>query len=139
MRKLFIFAAVFLSGCASIVSGDNQPLSVVTMHNGKAVSGANCSLTNDEGTWYVTTPGSATVSRSGEALVVTCEKEGFEPGIATVESSTKAMAFGNILLGGVVGAAVDASTGAAFDYPASITVLMGETTTIEVVHEQGDE
>jgi hypothetical protein len=40
------------------------------------------------------------------------------------------MAFGNILLGGVIGAAVDVGTGAAYDYPSLITVLMGKTTTV---------
>ncbi len=32
---------------------------------------------------------------------------------------------------GVIGAAVDAGTGAAFDYPATIRVQMGEETVIE--------
>ncbi len=38
---------------------------------------------------------------------------------------------GNILPKGVIGAAVDAGTGAAFDYPATIRVQMGEETVIE--------
>ncbi len=121
----------FLTGCASIVSGDNQPISIVTIHEGESVSGASCTIKNDEGTWFVESPGSTTVSRSGETLTVVCEKDGYESGIATVESTTKPMAFGNIIFGGIVGAAVDAGTGAAFDYPASIQVIMGTETTIK--------
>jgi hypothetical protein len=34
------------------------------------------------------------------------------------------MAFGNILFGGLIGVGVDMSTGAAYDYPALITVPM---------------
>ena len=139
MRKTFplfaIFLALSLSGCASIVSGDNQTVSITALYEGKSVTGAMCTANNDEGTWYVTTPGSIILSRSGEALVVVCEKEGYDAGIVTVESSTKPMAFGNILFGGIIGAAVDAGTGAAFDYPQSITILMGETTKVEVVTE----
>lgn len=75
----------------------------------------------------MTTPGSATVSRSYNELSVRCEKDGVDPGIQTVKSSTKGMAFGNVLFGGVVGAGVDMATGAAYDYPALITVEMGET------------
>lgn len=120
------------SGCASIVSGHNQSISVETRSKqGQAVMSANCKLTNNKGTWFVTSPGSVTVSRSFEDLLVNCEKENQMPGLASVKSSTKAMAFGNIIFGGVIGAGVDVATGAAYDYPTMITVLMGETIGIE--------
>lgn len=118
------------TGCASIVNGTNQPLSVETRAKGAAVAGASCQLTNDKGTWYVTTPGSVTIHRSGEDLSVKCEKDGAQPGIAAVKSSTKGMAFGNILFGGPIGAGVDIANGSAFDYPGLIQVEMGQTTTI---------
>jgi len=115
-----------LGGCASIISGDLQPISVVTVdETGTGVQGASCMLTNDEGTWYVNTPGSATVGRSGEALTIICTKDGHKTGSLTVESGVKAMAFGNLLFGGIIGGAVDAGTGAAFDYPTSMQVTMG--------------
>lgn len=38
-----------------------------------------------------------------------------------IEQSTKAMAAGNIIFGGIIGAGVDVATGAAYDYPAVIT------------------
>jgi len=120
------------SGCASIVSGHNQSVSVETRSKqGQAVMSANCKLSNNKGTWFVTSPGSVTVSRSFEDLLVNCEKENQEPGLATVKSSTKAMAFGNIIFGGVIGAGVDVATGAAYDYPTMITVLMGEKISID--------
>jgi hypothetical protein len=34
------------------------------------------------------------------------------------------MAFGNIIAGGIIGAGVDIHTGAAYDYPVSISVLL---------------
>ena len=44
-------AATFtFTGCASIVSGNNQSLSVTTQKNGTDVAGAKCSLVNDKGT-----------------------------------------------------------------------------------------
>lgn len=46
----------------------------------------------------------------------------------TIKSSAKGMAYGNILAGGIIGAAVDMGTGAAYDYPSLITVSMGLTT-----------
>lgn len=119
-------AAVTLSGCASIVTGHNQSLSVETRHKGQQVVGASCRLNNDKGTWFVTTPGSVVVRRSYDDLIVRCEKEPHEPGLVTVKSSTKGMAFGNILFGGIVGGAVDVASGAAYDYPSLITVEMGQ-------------
>lgn len=113
-----------LGGCASIVDGSNQSLSVDTTSQGKELAGAECALTNDKGKWFVTTPGTVTVHRSYDAMNVKCTDAGYEPAIATSASSTKAMAFGNILFGGLIGAGVDISTGAAYDYPALITVPM---------------
>jgi len=120
------------AGCASIVSGHNQSVSVETRSKeGQAVASANCKLTNNKGTWFVTSPGSVVVSRSFEDLLINCEKENQAPGVASVKSSTKAMAFGNIIFGGVIGAGVDVATGAAYDYPTMITVLMGDRITVE--------
>jgi uncharacterized protein YceK len=113
-------AISLLSGCASIVSGTNQSVTVDT----PGCAGASCKLTNDKGNWAVTTPGSVVVHRAYGALTVDCAKEGFPNGTTTVNSSTKGMAFGNILFGGLIGAGVDAGTGAAYDYPNSITVPM---------------
>jgi PDZ domain len=107
-----------LSGCASIVSGTNQPITV----DSPGCDGASCQLTNDKGTWYVKTPGSVIVSRAYGNLSVVCSKEGFGSANTSVASNTKAMAFGNILVGGVIGAGVDVATGAAYDYPVTISV-----------------
>jgi len=134
MKKLLLAVVIGLvsltTGCASIVTGQNQSLSVETRQKGKQVVGANCKLSNNKGIWYVITPGSTTVQRSYEDLAVRCEKDGIDPGIANVKSSTKAMAFGNIIFGGIIGAGVDMASGSAYDYPSLITVEMGETSLI---------
>jgi hypothetical protein len=123
---MFLITASLLGGCASIVNGQNQSLSVEARSDAGPVIGATCKLTNDRGEWFVTSPGSTTVHRSYGDLLVKCEKDPLPPGSAAVHSSTKGMAFGNILLGGFIGAGVDMSTGAAYDYPQLITVLMGQ-------------
>jgi hypothetical protein len=107
------FSYAVLTGCASIVTGQDQQVSVATPN----CPNAECTLTNPEGTYYLTTPGTVTVDKEYDDLVVSCKKEGVDPFIMQVSSSTKGMAFGNILLGGVIGAGVDMATGAAYDYP----------------------
>lgn len=118
-------ASLALGGCASIVSGHTQSVSVDTVDTVGQVSGAKCELTNNKGTWFVTSPGTTLVHRSFEDLAIRCESEKHEPGLANVKSTTKGMAFGNILFGGIIGAGIDVSTGAAYDYPTLITVQMG--------------
>jgi uncharacterized protein YceK len=122
---LAIAVAVLNSGCASIVNGQNQSLSVQARSKGDQVVDANCKLSNDKGVWYLKTPGSTTVRRSYENLAVLCEKPGLEAGLTSAKSSTKAMAFGNILFGGLIGVGVDTMSGAAYDYPDMIVVDMG--------------
>lgn len=117
-----------LSGCASIVSGTSQVVSVETLHKSGPVAGAMCRLENDKGVYYVTTPGTVTIHRAYGDLNVKCQKPNFGDGIAVVKSSTKGMMAGNILFGGFIGAGVDAASGAAYDYPALFQIMMGETT-----------
>jgi hypothetical protein len=117
-----------LGGCASIVDGSTQVVSVKSVQGGTDIIGANCTLSNNKGSWFMTTPNSAAVHRSIEDLAVTCTKDGFAPGTETVKSTTKAMAFGNILFGGLIGVGTDMATGAAYDYPQLITVTLPPAT-----------
>lgn len=118
-------ALLGLTGCASIVNGTNQVVSVQTMSPTGDVGGATCKLQNEKGVYYVTTPGTVTVHRAYGDMNVACEKAGFTPGLAKFKSSTKGMMAGNILFGGVIGAGVDAASGAAYDYPTLLQVMMG--------------
>ena len=108
-----------ISGCASIVNGQNQSLTVTT----PGCAGATCELTNDKGKWFISsTPGSVTVHRSYADLFVKCIKGGSPPVTKSIPSKTKGMAFGNILLGGIIGAGIDVANGAAYDYPNEISL-----------------
>lgn len=123
---VFPLAALF-AGCASVVSGTQQSVSVDAVSaSGSQIVGANCKLQNGDGTWFITTPGSTVVDRAYSDLVVTCEKSGAASASATARSSTKAIVFGNILLGGVLGAGLDVINGAAYEYPTPITVKFSE-------------
>jgi hypothetical protein len=44
-----------------------------------------------------------------------------------VKSTTKAMAFGNIIFGGLIGVGIDVGTGSAYDYPDLISVPMSSS------------
>jgi hypothetical protein len=121
LSSINIIASASMIGCASITTGTTQSVSVKT----GSVTDATCLLENNKGKWYVNkTPGTVTINRSFSDLSINCEKHGYPSAHKSVASSTKAMAFGNIVFGGVVGAGVDVVNGAAYNYPVEIDVPM---------------
>lgn len=117
----FVCAMSVLTGCATVTEGTTEPLSVVATCNGHPVTGAECKLANDKGTWYTHTPGSVVVHKSYQDLVATCSAQN-AAGNATFKSSSNGGVWGNVLAGGLIGYAVDRSNGAGFNYPTTLSV-----------------
>lgn len=126
MKNLcLIISALSLVGCASITGTTNQNVSVQTKEpTGMELQGATCELFNKKGKWFVTTPGTVGISRSNDDIQVSCTKEGYLQGKQGIVSDTKGMMFGNIIFGGGIGAIVDHNSGAAYEYPSVIQVVM---------------
>ena len=121
---LALSATALFSGCASIINGTQQSVSVVAkLSGGEPVIGAKCRLSNTKGEWFTDTPGSVTVHRSYGALTVDCDHPQ-STGTLEAKSTTKAMAFGNIIFGGAIGATIDIANGSAYDYPQLLVVPM---------------
>lgn len=111
-----------LSGaCSTIVEGTDQPVTVITDPPGAActVERAGVAIAVID-----PTPGAITVDKSRDTLAVTCEKVDHQTSAAVLSPDFQEMTFGNILFGGVIGVAIDASSGAMNKYPDSITILM---------------
>ena len=121
--------SIFATGCSTITgSGTSQSMSVQTyLADGQDVEGVKCEMNNDEGTWFVLTPGSAFVHRYNKDLQVVCKKTGIDVGTASIVSRTKGNMFGNIILGGGIGAIVDHNNGSAYEYPSLVKIFMGRT------------
>ena len=119
--------ALALPGCASITNSKMQAVSVNAIKDGDVIDGAKCTLMNDKGSWYTATPGSVTIQKSYSDMTVTCKKKGIPTGIVGITSKSNGGVWGNVLAGGLIGYAVDASSGAGFDYPTNINVEMGQT------------
>ena len=60
-------------------------------------------------------------------LKIKCGKEGQPLGAATAISRANGRMFGNILLGGGIGAIIDHNKGTAYNYPGWLQVTMGES------------
>ena len=123
---LGLVASAF-SGCATITKDSSQQVKIETYSkDNQAVMGVKCTAKNERGQWTTTSPNTVPVHRSGENLLVNCEKEGLQPGIATVISRANGSMFGNILFGGGIGAIIDHNKGTAYSYPDWIRVIMGD-------------
>jgi hypothetical protein len=112
-----------LVGCASISGQSVQPLSVATIYDNQEIAGMACTMTNDAGSWFVMSPGTATVHKSTGDLVIDCKKDALA-GNATIVSKSNTAVWGNIIFGGGIGYIVDRNSGAGFDYPNTVTVMM---------------
>jgi hypothetical protein len=122
MRMLAVGLTALLSaGCSTITTGTTQPVSIVTV----GVEGATCELTSPEvGTVTVVTPAQAVLPKSQHSVRVTCRKECYADGQGIINSTFEEMTAGNLLVGGVVGVAVDASSGAMNRYDNRVEVQM---------------
>ena len=122
--SIFILLVVIISGCASVTGSNSQSITVAAIcDSSKIVKGAMCTLVNDKGQWFVESPGSVLVQKSYNDLTVSC-KHRDSYGILAIKSSSNANIWGNVVAGGIIGAAVDSSTGAGFNYQPMITIQM---------------
>ena len=113
--------AMLASGCATIVEGSSDTVTVDTRP-----PGATCELKRDGQTiaFINPTPGAISVSKSKYDINVRCSKDEYEDAVGVVGSEFQAMTFGNILFGGLIGVAVDAGSGAMNEYPPIVTITM---------------
>jgi hypothetical protein len=121
---MFVFFTIGIAGCASITGSRNQPVTVTTTYKGQPITGAHCTLQNDKGMWTVSTPGSVTIQKAYGDLSLTCRKDPTHVGSNTFKSSHEGSVWGNVLVGGLIGYAVDSSSGAGFSYPQTMNVDM---------------
>src|SRR3990167_3236900 len=113
-------ALAILSGCASIVSDSQYPVSISS-----TPAGANFEVRNRAGQVIHSgiTPGSVTLKSGagyfkGETYTIAFRKEGFADQQTTLNSSLDGWYWGNIIFGGLIGMlAVDPATGAMYKLP----------------------
>jgi len=122
LKLLGVVSAVALTpGCASIVKGTTQSVTVNT-----DPAGATCVLSRDGQQVAVInpTPGTVTVDKARGTISVTCKKVGYQDAAGAMAASFQAMTFGNIISGGRIDGDPDQATGAMNEYPPMVTVTM---------------
>ena len=119
-QRLMLGGLVVLAGCATMVKGTSQQVSL----NTPGYPGTECTLkSKDFGTRKVVTPASFELPKSKHDIAVECRK-GCARGTGTIASNLEGMTAGNIVAGGVVGFGVDAATGAMNKYNENNQIAM---------------
>ena len=131
LPALLVCTSLF-GGCATITSNEMQTVTLNTLTSkGDRVDQTRCTLKNDKGSWTATSPGNVMVRRSAEDLNVECTKDGMSAGFLRAISRSAGSMWGNIILGGGIGAIIDHNKGTGYDYPNDLPVRMGESVTLD--------
>ncbi|MCX7377867.1 MAG: hypothetical protein NTY94_14160 [Alphaproteobacteria bacterium] len=120
-RLLLLLA---LPGCATIVHGTTQNLTVTTNP-----PGASCRLERDGVALAMANPTPATVriNKGRSDIIATCTLAGYDPTTYNHISEFGGGTFGNVIVGGLIGVAVDAASGANYPYPPEFVINLQPT------------
>jgi len=110
-----------LSGCATLLDEGTQEVNVRLFCAEKQLL-ASCSLKNDKGRWLVSAPGKVIITNDNSLLEISCKGQ-YMPSFSVTALPMPTMSmFGNVLLGGVLGAAVDVYNNTGLKYPENIDI-----------------
>jgi S1-C subfamily serine protease len=117
------------AGCATIIEGTSQTINVATIP-----THASCTLNRDGKTigTIANTPGAVEVSKTRHDLLISCSKSGYQTADARDTSEVAGWLFGNLVLGGLIGIGIDATTGAAEKYDGHVQIALTQQRTFGV-------
>ncbi|MCP5422919.1 MAG: hypothetical protein H6959_08355 [Chromatiaceae bacterium] len=110
-----------LSGCATVTTGSDQSITITSVPDG-----AKCLMTRDGETIGAisSTPGSVLVNKDKDPITIECSLAGHQAATESVDSKFQGATLGNVLIGGVIGIAIDAGSGAMNKYPGAIEIVL---------------
>lgn len=114
-------SVIVVGGCSSIVEGTSQEIVVNTNP-----AGANCDLQR-EGISIARispTPGAATIKKTKHDLTIKCNMPNFHEATYFNNSDAAGATFGNIILGGGIGWAIDSASGADNKYTSPVNITL---------------
>ncbi len=110
------------AGCASVLNEDKQVVSVRAVCYGMSMP-AQCVAENSRGRWTFNAPKQIEVSKDMFDLRVTCKSLFADKHTTSVRAGVQVAMAGNVLLGGLVGGAVDVATARGLQYPPKVDVV----------------
>ena len=110
-----------LSGCATLLDEDTQEISVSLQCKEKMVR-AQCAAENSKGRWLFRAPGLVQVNSDYGDLNITCKVQYMPEFTVSVPALPTWNLAGNILLGGIIGAAYDLHNNTGLKYPEIVNI-----------------
>jgi hypothetical protein len=136
-RLLLVCLLLACTGCATVMNDSTHPIKVETKTpGGDLVAGAECKLSNDYGTATVKSGETTNVRRSSMDLDIVCKDPKHPDATARAISRANSGMWGNLIIGGGIGAIIDHNKGTAYTYPTWVQLIFGKTLIFDRVNEQ---
>jgi hypothetical protein len=135
-KWLIVVASIAATGCASVVNETTHEMKVETRTEaGENVSGAECRMANNHGSVNFKSGTTVQVRRSSEDLEIVCRHPDNPDATARAISRVNGGMFGNIIIGGGIGAIIDHNRGTAYTYPTWLQLVFGKSLVFDRNHE----
>jgi hypothetical protein len=139
-RIVILAAAIAATGCASVMNDTTHPMKIETRTEaGRPVAGADCKLTNDRESVSVKSGETTQVRRSDTDMDIVCTHPEHRVASARAISRANAGLYGNIILGGGIGAIIDHNKGTAYTYPTWVQLVYGRSLVFDRRHQKDDD
>ena len=121
-----LVAAGLMAGCATLIDGNQQAITVTT-----SPPGAACTLDREGSRIGVVmeTPALVPVEKSKRELVVTCRKAGYQTLAAIVRPRPLDLAFYDLVSFGPIGLVWDAAASSNYTYPGEVVLPLTASST----------
>ena len=113
-----LFFVVALSGCSTVLNESHIPITLSFSDN----SAGSCELKNKRENYSTQIPATVSVRRSDDSLIYDCTTADGRKANGAIKSSREGSIWGNVILGGGIGAIVDADKDMHRIYPDSFVI-----------------
>jgi len=123
----YILFLIFTLGCAAIMEGTQQQINIQTTPNEAKVE-----LLKDGATYATSNTPCTLMLHKGGIQSLKFTKDGYQPMIFPLSDHVEGWFWANCLLGGIIGMAIDAGTGAMWEYePAFVNVSLSKMAKVD--------
>ena len=127
-KSLIVLSCAAFTGCASVLNDSTHPMKIETKTaEGTVVTGAECKASNDYGSITMKSGDTTQIRRSSKDLDIICKNPNNPDASARAISRANGGMWGNIILGGGIGAIIDHNKGTAYTYPTWVQLIFGKT------------
>ncbi|MDO9439087.1 hypothetical protein [Hydrogenophaga sp.] len=139
-RIAILVLSIAATGCASVMNETTHPMKVETRTEaGQLVTGAECKLSNDRGSFSVKSGDTTQIRRSNTDVDIVCNHPQNKVASGRAISRANAGMFGNIIIGGGIGAIIDHNQGTAYTYPTWVQLVYGKSLVFDRSNQKEDQ